>query len=85
MGHVLSCNGVERVTEVKWNTGELADLLHLMIPNFRLMPSKASSIKKGSYACQLLDNDDMYKYTKYKYNNQNIPCDSRVISVFATC
>ena len=55
---------------------------YLMTPNFRLMLSKASSIKKGWYACQSLDNVKMYKYTKFY---QNIPCSSRVISVFAYC
>ena len=39
-------------------------------------------MKKGCYACQSLDNVEMYKYTKFY---QNIPCGSRVISVFANC
>ena len=56
--------------------------LHLMTPNFRLMLSKASSIIKGCYACQSLENVEMYKYTKFY---QNIPFGSRVISVFANC
>ena len=53
-----------------------------MTPNFRLNLSKASFIKKGFYACQSLDNVEMYKYTKFY---QDIPCGSRVISVFANC
>ena len=48
--------------------------------NFQLMLGKASSIKKDCYAWQSIDNVDMYKYGKFY---QNIPCGSRVISVFA--
>ena len=36
-----------------------------------LMFSKASSIKKGCYACQWLDNVEMHKYAQY---DQNKPC-----------
>ena len=46
------------------------------------MLSKASSIKKSCYAYQSLDNVDMYKLAKV---HQNIPCGSRVISIFANC
>ena len=34
------------------------------------------------HASPLIDNVDMYKYAKFY---QNIPCGSRVISVFANC
>ena len=56
----------------------------MLTSNFRLMLSKASSIKKECYmyACQSLDNVDMYKYAKFY---QNIPRGSRVKSVFANC
>ena len=50
-------------------------------PNFQLLLIiKASSTKKDCYAWQSIDNVDMYRYTKFY---QNIPCGSRVISVFA--
>ena len=40
--------------------------------------SKPSSIKKGDFACQWLENVDMHMYAKY---DQNIPCGSRVINI----
>ena len=43
---------------------------------------KASSVKKCRYACQSLDNVDMYKHAKF---HQNIPYGSIVISIFANC
>ena len=43
------------------------------------MLSKASSIKKVCYACQWLDNVDMHTYANF---DQNIPCGSRVMSIF---
>ena len=46
------------------------------------MLSKASFIKNGCYACKLLDNVDMHKYAKF---DQNIPCGSRVKSIFTNC
>ena len=39
-------------------------------------------IKKCCYTCQWLDNADMHKYAKV---DQNIPCGSRVMSIFPNC
>ena len=43
------------------------------------MLRKASSFTKDCDSCQWLANVDMYKYPKF---NQNIPCGSRVMSIF---
>ena len=45
------------------------------------MLSKALSIKIGCYASQWLENVDIQTYAKF---DQNIPCGSRVISIFMT-
>ena len=44
-----------------------------------LMLSKASSIKRGCYACQWLDSVEMHAYAKF---DPNIPCGSRVMNIF---
>ena len=44
-----------------------------------MMLSKPLSIKKGCYTCRRLDNVDMHLYAKYY---QNIPRDSRAMSIF---
>ena len=43
-----------------------------------IMLSKPSSMKKGYYPCQWLDNDDMHFYAIW---NQNMPFGSRVMSI----
>ena len=40
---------------------------------------KPSSIQKCCYTCQWLDNADMHLYAKLE---KNIPCGSRVMSIF---
>ena len=52
---------------------------HLLIPNFNWCSAKPRPPKK-TYAWHSIDNVDMYTYAKFY---QNIPCGSRVISVFA--
>ena len=58
-------------------------LLHFRIRDYtndaEMMLSKPSSIKKGCYTCQWLDNVDIHLYAKFE---QNIPCGSRVMSIF---
>ena len=55
-----------------------------MIPNFRLMLSKASSIKKGYYACLSLDNVEMYTKV-YKILSIYSMRFKSYLSVFANC
>ena len=45
-----------------------------------MMLSKPSSIKKGCYICRWLDKVDMHMYAIF---DENIPCGSRVMSIFA--
>ena len=47
-----------------------------------MMLSKPLSIKKGCYTCQWLDNVDMYLYAKC---DQNMPCSSKIMSIFTNC
>ena len=42
---------------------------------------KASSIKKGCYTCQWLDNVDMHWYV---ICDQNMSCDSRIMIILLT-
>ena len=49
----------------------------LLLLLFRLMLIKPSSIEKGCYACQSLDNVKLYRFTQF---SQNIPCGSRVFA-----
>ena len=53
--------------------GEASSMFCILTSNFRLMLSKASSIKECCYACQSFDNVDMDKYARF-YQIQDIHC-----------
>ena len=50
-----------------------------LIQIYEMTLRKPSSIQKCCYTCQWLDNADMHLYAKLE---KNIPCGSRVMSIF---